>query len=100
MRCSTIVAAFALVFVFAPAGAQLQAGGDKAAYDQASITRYREMFSAQDFDRSGQVTREQARGNVEFTAIFDDIDINRDGIVTGAELDRYLAIRFGAAAPR
>jgi hypothetical protein len=100
VRYSTTVAAFALVFVFAPAGAQSQAGGDKAAFDQASIARYRDMFAAQDFNRSGQVTREEVHGNVEFTAVFDDIDIDRDGIVTRAELDRYLATKFGAAAPR
>jgi hypothetical protein len=98
MRYPTILAAFLSAVVFAPAGAQDPASGDKAAYNQASITRYRAMFAAQDFDRSGDVTREEAQGNIDFTAAFDDIDIDRDGIVTRAELDRYLAAQFGSAS--
>jgi hypothetical protein len=97
MRYRTIIAAFVLAGVFAPAGAQGTASSDKAAYDQSSIARYRAMFAAQDFDRSGEVTREEVQGNIDFTATFDDIDINRDGVVTRAELDRYLAAQFGAS---
>ena len=44
------------------------------------------------------VTREAVQGNIDFTATFDDMDIDRDGIVTRAELDRYLASRYGAAS--
>jgi Ca2+-binding EF-hand superfamily protein len=101
MRYLTFIAAFVLASVFTPAGAQPQgpAASDKAAYDQSSIARYREMFAAQDFDRSGKVTREEVQGNVDFTAVFDDIDIDRDGVLTRAELDRYLALQFGAAPP-
>lgn len=98
MRYPTILAAFLLAAVIAPAGAQGTASGERAAYDQSNITRYRQMFDAHDFDRSGAVTREAVQGNIDFTATFDDMDIDRDGIVTRAELDRYLASRYGAAS--
>ena len=97
-----IITLLVLAFAVAAPGAhgQDQIAADKAAYERSSITRYLEMFSAQDVDRSDQVTREQVLGNVEFIAVFDDMDINRDGIVTKAELDRYLGQRFGYAPPR
>jgi len=69
---------------------------DKAAYDQRSIARFEQQFASLDHDRSDQVLRSEADGNVDFTAAFDDMDINRDGVVTKAELDRFLALHYGA----
>jgi len=43
------------------------------------------------------VSRSEAQGNIDFTVAFDDMDINRDGVVTKAELDRFLALRYGAS---
>jgi hypothetical protein len=83
--------------ILASTGTQVGAQ-DRAAYDQRSIARYMEMFTFYDVDRKGEVSRQQVASNVEFTAVFDDIDINRDGIVTKAELDRFLAQRFGTAS--
>jgi len=99
-RC--IVPLFALVLIVGAAGAQTQdpVVPERAEYQRSSITRYFEMFKAQDFNRSERVTWQEVQGNVEFMAVFDDIDINRDGIVTKAELDQYLALRFGYAPPK
>ena len=72
---------------------------DRAEYERRSIARLVEMFTASDLNHRGQVTRVEVGGNVEFTAVFDDIDINRDGVVTRAELERYLTLRFGYAPP-
>ena len=93
---------FALVLMAGPAGAQTQdqVEGGRTEYQRSSITRYIEMFKAQDFNRSERVTWQEVQGNVEFMAVFDDIDINRDGVVTKAELDRYLALRFGYSPPK
>ena len=71
---------------------------DKAAYERRSIERLTETFTRLDARHEGKVTREEANGNVEFTAIFNDIDINRDGVVTKEELDRYLTLRYGGGA--
>ena len=99
MRFAHVLTALALAGALAAEGvqAQNQVDPDKAAYEQSSIKRYLAMFAAQDVNKSDRVTREEVRGNIDFTAVFDDIDINRDGIVTRAELDRYLAQRFGYA---
>ena len=70
---------------------------DKAAYEQRAIARLEQQFAALDRAGKGEVTRTDAEGYIDFTAAFDDIDINRDGIVTKSELDRYLALRYGAA---
>ncbi len=50
---------------------------------------YRAAFST--YERDGVVTREQVRGNLLLEVYFDDIDINRDGVITRAELERFLA---------
>ena len=69
---------------------------DKAEYERRSIENYVQLFAWLDRDQDGAVSRSEAQGNVHFTAVFDDIDINRDGSVTKEELDRFLALRFGA----
>ena len=37
------------------------------------------------------VTRAQVSGDLFLEPRFDDIDINRDGVITRAELERFLA---------
>ena len=69
---------------------------DAAAYRERTITRFEQQFASLDLDRNAEVTRAEAHGDIDFTAAFDDIDINRDGIVTKAELDRFLALSYGA----
>jgi hypothetical protein len=98
----SIVLTLALLFVFGTALAQPQdpLASQVAAYRQVSITRYLEMFSAQDVDRSDGVTREEAQGNIEFVTVFNDMDINRDGLVTRAELVRHLSLQFGYEPPK
>jgi hypothetical protein len=92
------VAALAVSLVLALPAANALAQ-DQAAYDQRSAARLMQQFAAQDRDHKGQVSRAEAQGNIDFIATFDDIDINRDGIVTRAELDRYLALQYGKASP-
>jgi len=97
MRAGSVVV-IVLILIAASTGTNVDAQ-DKAAYQQQSIARYLETFALLDFDRNGEVSHDEAQGNVEFTATFNDIDINRDGVVTRAELDRFLAERF-AYAPK
>lgn len=83
-----------LVGAFAGVDASAQS---KAAYEQRAAARYVELFERLDTGHKGAVSRADAGGNIDFITAFDDIDINRDGTVTRAELDRFLALRFGVA---
>ena len=60
-----------------------------AAYVQRVADNYRAAFAR--YERNGVVTREAVRADLVFGPVFDDIDINRDGVITRAELDRFLA---------
>jgi len=60
-----------------------------AAYIQRVTDNYRAAFAK--YERNGVVTREQVKGDLFFEPVFDAIDINRDGVITRAELERFLA---------
>jgi hypothetical protein len=56
------------------------------------------MFDGLDRDKNGRLTIEEVRGNIDLEARFNDIDINRDGVITREELTRYIAFRYGVAS--
>jgi hypothetical protein len=87
-----VVAWLVSAFVGVDASAQ-----SKAAYEQRAAARYVELFEWLDSGHKGAVTRAEAGGSIDFITAFDDIDINRDGTVTKAELERFLALRYSAA---
>ena len=59
------------------------------------------LFDAFDRDRDGRLTIEETRGNIDLEVRFNDIDINRDGVITQEELERYIALRNEvASAPK
>jgi hypothetical protein len=60
-----------------------------AEYLKRVADNYRAAFAV--YERNGVVTRAQVRGDLFLEPRFDDIDINRDGVITRAELDRFLA---------
>jgi hypothetical protein len=72
---------------------------DRADYERKSVARYVELFTWLDRDRGGAVSRLEAEGELNFTPVFDDIDINRDGLATKAELDRFLALQHEVPRP-
>ena len=85
---------FAVMFILGLAGAMAQAQ-DRNAFAQRVAAAYVELFGSLDRDGDGAVTRLEAQGDVNFIPVFNDIDINRDGIATKAELDRYLSLEYG-----
>jgi hypothetical protein len=77
------------------------AGADaKSDYDQRSAARYTALFQSLDRNGDRTVTRVEAQGDLNLGPVFDDMDINRDGVVTNAELQRYIEQRHGAYAAR
>lgn len=86
----------ALVTAFA-LHAQAPMADDREAYLRASAQRDVAMFDALDRDRDGRLTMEEARGTIDIEARFTDFDIDRDGVITRAELVRYVALQYGIA---
>jgi hypothetical protein len=80
MRTIMIAAAFATGTAFAQAPAD---------YVKRVADNYRAAFAV--YERDGVVTRTHVRGDLFLGLRFDDIDINRDGVITRAELERFLA---------
>jgi hypothetical protein len=60
-----------------------------ADYVKRVTENYRVAFAV--YERDGVVARAQVRGDLFLEPRFDDIDINRDGVITRAELERFLA---------
>jgi hypothetical protein len=79
-------AVIALIAALAAGTAFAQAPTD---YVKRVQDNYRAAFNA--YERNGVVTRDAVRGDLVFGPWFDAIDINRDGVITREELDRFLA---------
>jgi Ca2+-binding EF-hand superfamily protein len=62
-----------------------------ADYAKRVADSYRAAFKQSDRNGDGAVTRDEARGDLLFLPQFDTMDIDRDGRVTSAELERFLA---------
>jgi hypothetical protein len=71
------------------------AADPQAEFRQRAADRIVASFHSLDRDHNLEVTRDEAKGDLHFTPAFDDMDINRDGIVTAAELQRYIELRVG-----
>lgn len=67
---------------------------ERADYNRRAAERYSALFQSLDRDGDGAVTRVEARGDLNFGPRFDDMDIDRNGIVSRAELQRFVALEF------
>ena len=67
---------------------------DRQEYNKRSAERYISISRMNDADADNVVSRHEARTTIELAARFDDIDINRDGDITWAELTRYIDANF------
>jgi Ca2+-binding EF-hand superfamily protein len=62
-----------------------------AEYVQRVADNYRAAFVAADTGGRGYITRADLVGNLLMLPVFDTMDVNRDGLVTKEELERFLA---------
>ena len=94
------VVSLLLVCLVLPRYSSVAGADDKSDYDQRSAARYAALFQSLDRNGDSTVTRVEAYGDLNLGPIFDDMDINRDGVVTTAELHRYTEQRYGTHARR
>jgi Ca2+-binding EF-hand superfamily protein len=85
-----------IVLLFLPL--PLLAQTDAADYNRRAAENDAGLFRQLDRDGDGMLTRSETGGDLNLGPRFDDIDINRDGVITGAEMRRYLEQRYSAAA--
>ena len=83
------------VLVLAAACAAGAGADEKSEYDRRAAARDFALFQSLDRNTDGAVTRLEAQGDVNFLPRFDDMEVDMDGIVTTAELRRYLEQRYG-----
>jgi hypothetical protein len=72
---------------------------ERTAYYQRAAQRDMDAFHALDRNGDGLVTRDAIRGDNNFGPRFDDMDVNRDNVVTQAELARYIKMHYGIDEP-
>jgi len=82
-----------LVLLAAASGAAL--GDDRADYNRRGAERDVALFAALDRDADGVLTRDEVRADLTLGPRFDDADINRDGLLTREEMQRYVERRYG-----
>ena len=86
---------FAIAAALLLPGASFAADDARTEYYQRNANADLASFRALDVHNKNAITREETRGDVDFTPRFDDIDVNRDGVVTLDELMAYIERRYG-----
>lgn len=95
MKMAILAAAVGLLAHGTPAGAN----ADEAAYKQRAARTDLALFREMDRAGNGFLNKEDVRGDLNLGPRFDDIDINRDGIVTLQELQTYIEKTYGVISP-
>ena len=68
---------------------------DKADYERRAAATDMTLFESLDRNKDGRVTLSEAHGDLNLGPRFDDMDINRDGVATMEELQRYIGQQHG-----
>jgi hypothetical protein len=67
---------------------------DRQDYNRRAAERFAALFQSLDRDGNGSLTLAEAHGDLNLGPRFNDMDIDRDGIVTRAELQRFVSKEF------
>jgi hypothetical protein len=92
------VASWCAVLALSTACVALTSADDRSEYNRRAAARYVALFQLLDRDGDKTITKLEAHGDLNFGPRFDDMDINRDRIVTLAELQRFIEREHGAEA--
>jgi hypothetical protein len=70
------------------------AAGEREEYLLRGAQRDLAMFRELDLDRDARLSRAEVQGMVSFQSRCGDIDIDRDGVITLGEMERYLRLTY------
>lgn len=83
-------------FAFLLAAMSLSAAADdRADYNRPAADADMAAFRRLDLNGDGRLTLDEAKSDLNLGPRFNDIDINRDGIVTPEEMRRYIEKTYG-----
>ena len=72
---------------------------DRSDYYRRAAADDLRLFVSLDRDSDGAVTLLEAQSDINFLPRFDDMEVDMDGVVTRAELLRYIDQRYGIRPP-
>ena len=90
----------AAAFVLISACAIGAGADDRSEYNRRAAARDLSLFHSLDRNGDGAVTRLEAQGDLNFLPRFNDMEVDMDGVITAAELQRYLEQNYGAQTNR
>jgi hypothetical protein len=94
MRLNSVARVAVLLFLSVAASAIW--ADDRAGYNARAADRLERLFQTLDRNGDAALTLEESKGDLDLGPRFDDIDVNRNGIMTREELAVYLQRRYGS----
>jgi hypothetical protein len=92
---------FAVVALLSVTCVNTWANGDEARYNQRAAQTDMALFREMNRAGNGLLTKDDVRGDMRLGTRFDDIDTNRDEVVTLQEMRIYIEKTYGVLpAPR
>lgn len=73
---------------------------DRSEYNQRAAADDLSLFHSLDRNVDGAVTRLEAQGDINFLPRFNEMEVDMNGIITTAELLRYLEQHYGVRLER
>ena len=86
---------FAAMALLSVACVNAWANGDEARYNQRAAQTDMSLFRELDRSGKGLLTKDDVRGDMRLGTRFDDIDTNRDEVVTLLEMQTYIEKTYG-----
>jgi len=72
---------------------------DRDEFHQRAARGDMAAFRSLDLDGDGRLTHDEVRPDLNLGPRFDDADINRDGVIDGDEMRRYIEQTYGVSQP-